>query len=130
MSSQSVWGNEEKTIIYRPMSSLWTWDEFLESCEEEQIMAKFSNKPVSLIVDLSQTLTLPVGSLGYFKRALEDCCEQCEKQILISKNQAFWTLHRLLIQMMPEAKDRFFIVRTKAEAYQLVQEHTQEPLAS
>lgn len=129
MSSRSSWGNEEKTIIYRKLSKFWTWDEQLLSCKQEHQMAETVPHNISLIIDVSESISLPTGALAHFKTALENRCEQCDKQILVSKHQAYWTLHRILIQMIPEASEHFFIVHTVEEAYQLAGQETQKPLA-
>jgi hypothetical protein len=129
MSSRSSWGNEEKTIIYRELGAIWTWDEYLTSSKQEDKMIETVQHPITLIIDASHSLSLPNGSIGQFKHALEDYCQPCEKQILVSTHQAYWTLHRLIIQMLPEAKERFFIVRTVEEAYQLAEQNKRKPLA-
>lgn len=127
MGIHSQWYNDTKTIIHREMSLTWTWDEYTQNSKQEYLMVEAVQHPVTLIIDASQSLTLPVGSLSYFKQELEECSEKSSKQIVVSNNGAFWTLYRILIQMVPQSKGHFFIVRTPQEAYQLAEGFIQEP---
>lgn len=70
MGIHSHWYNDAKTIIFRKMSATWTWDEYRQSSKQEQIMVEAVQHSVTLIIDASQSLSLPVGSLSYFKREI------------------------------------------------------------
>ena len=129
MFGQSSWGNEEKTIIHRELSAMWTWDEYYELVKQEQKLIKTISHPVIVIIDASAALNLPISSLRYFKQILENPSPFYEKYILVSKHQAYCTLYRILMQILPEAQKHFFIVQTLDEAYQLANYNIQNPQA-
>jgi hypothetical protein len=120
MGIHSNWDGDDKTLIIREMNDRWSWDEYITNCQHERKMIESVGHHVTLIIDARQTLTLPTGALGHFKRSLEDNCGQVEKQIIVSKNAAFGVLYKILRHMIPQSEGCFFITHTLEEAYQLM----------
>jgi hypothetical protein len=128
MAIHSDWDNESKTIIRREMSGTWSWDEYIENNRHEHEMAISVPHDVRLIIDTRQSLTLPIGALIQFKRALESNSKAIKLNLVVGANPMLRTVHQILMQLFPHFVGRVILVKTFDEAYDLIEQDKQETL--
>ena len=72
MRIEVSWDNAEKTIIRYDYGEDWTWEDFHDANQKSNRMAASVTHIVDLIVDFTHGSPPPAGSLGRFRKAMED----------------------------------------------------------
>lgn len=64
------WANEEQTIVSYTFADEWTWDEFYRCWDWLKAAMDASNQPISIIMDLRASRTIPPDIMKHLKAIL------------------------------------------------------------
>jgi hypothetical protein len=124
MPVHAQWDNPQKTIMRWTFEGAWTWDEYysLRVSTNQEIAAE--PHPVDLIVDLSQSKTLPSGVLTHGKNAVSVTPKNIGVTVLVGANpvlQAFYKMFSSLYEgIISSKKLNMVMVANLDAAYKLL----------
>ncbi|HLY27346.1 MAG TPA: hypothetical protein VKQ72_13470 [Aggregatilineales bacterium] len=86
MGIQTIWDNEEKTIIRHVYEGVWTWRDFNTNLSRSRAMLDTVNHPVHVIIDTRSGKLLPDGSVSNLRSMTSGIHPNQGRTILVGTN--------------------------------------------
>ncbi len=86
MGIQTVWDNEEQTIIRHIYDGSWTWRDFRTNLARSRAMLDSVDHPVHIIIDTRNGKLLPDGSVSDFVSMTSGIHPNQSRTILVGTN--------------------------------------------
>lgn len=117
------WADDSKRVICIHFTSPFTREEYEQMNAQKVQMMKSVAHPVDLILDASQTRTIPADLFNEFRRSAQWVIEtkQLENLILAHSNVFIRSLVQMMIEMYPQISHKIRLAKSVEEARELLQ---------
>jgi len=117
------WADDSKRVICIRFTSPFTREEYEQMNVQKVQMMKSVTHPVDLILDVSQTRTIPTDLFMDFRRSAQWVIEtkQLENLILAHSNVFIRSLAAMIIEMYPQISHKLRLAKSVEEARELLQ---------
>ncbi len=124
MGNTVQWDNPERTILRRTLSAPWSFDDIRTTTPEYVRMVQENNRPIGVIVHLTEPLYIPTDALVQYQRQTRSRPRQVIITVfVVRQTPAVATLFKMVERIANSPKHRVHLVGTLDEARAVIQQH-------
>ncbi len=119
------WDNAEQTIVRLTLRDHWTWADFYSINNEVAALMRSSDQSLHLLLDYSQTRTVPLGGvITHLRNVLEAYPANCALTVVVTRNMLVQRLISIFkTTYQADLGKRVLLATTLDDAYHLIEGH-------
>ena len=110
------WFNEQQTAVLMNFEGHWTWDLFYQAIDEAMMLFNTISHPAALMIDLTHSDTMPIGSISHIRNAQGIQHPQMACVIFVGMNTFMQMIGNLSSRLSRSTKYRVHIVAKMEDA--------------
>lgn len=110
------WFNEQQTGVLMNFEGYWTWDLFYKAIDEAMTLFNAAPHPAALIIDLTRSEAMPIGSISQIRNAQGIRHPQIACVIFVGMNTFMQMIGNLSSRLSRSKKYKVYIVATMDDA--------------
>lgn len=118
MSINVCWINPEQSAVLMSFEAQWTWEMFYVAIDAALVLFDSITEPVPLVIDLSNSSTMPSGSIAHIRNAQGIKHPQMESVIFVGMSTFMRMIGNLAMRLNRGKTREVFILATMDEALQ------------
>jgi hypothetical protein len=111
-----MWDNEQHTTLLYAFHDPWDWGDYDEAMRQGARMLDSASQKVAVIVDFTETHTLPPGALKHMRATAEQLHPRQGALVIVGANPFIQAIGGILTRLYPQQSRELHNVKTLRQA--------------